>query len=189
MPISVNAKYYWMFTKKYILRLPSSQPLYMRGKVTFRKCNKCQVCLYPSWTSNERPSFASTFSVGHPKAHRRASIQTNYHSSLFLFVRCEKKNRTMWCFSIKIKGNSLLFYLFVRKWELWSCEVADGDFALGVEELWRQRQKCQHIICQNAIHSVEKKGQGVFVFVWQPLNESYHILRPLLSVCGHFLCG
>ena len=105
MPISVKCKILLNVQQKKNLRLPSSQPLYMRGKVTFRKCNKCQVCLYPSWTSNERPSFASTFSVGHPKAHRRASIQTNYHSSLFLFVRCEKKNRTMRCFSIKIKGN------------------------------------------------------------------------------------
>ena len=81
----------------------------------------------------------------------------------FFFSFVAKKNRTMRCFSIKIKGNSLLFCLFVRKWEVWSCEGADGAFALGVEELWRQRQKCQHIICQNAIHCVENKGQGGIV--------------------------
>ena len=106
--------------QKYILRLPSSQPLYMRGKVTFRKCNKCQVCLYPSWTSNERPSFASTFSVGHPKAHRRASIQTNYHSSLFLFVRCEKKIEPCGAFQSRLKG--INFY-FVCLWESGKCDL------------------------------------------------------------------
>ena len=61
---------------------------------------------------------------------------------------------------------------------MWSCEGADGAFALGVEELWRQRQKCQHIICQNAIHCVEKKRSRGTVCTWQPINESYHILRP-----------
>ena len=133
-----------------------------------------------------------------------ANIKSNYHSSLdaqsiaskirtmqsSFFISNEQPPIASGVAAVQIW---LVLFVFFEIGKVWSREGADGAFAREDLKSWRQREKCQHIICQNTIHCLQGKGQRIYSQVWWKLRnlQSPTIRRALLwlfnSICadGH----
>ena len=121
------------------------------------KSNKYQICPYPSWISNERPVFASSFLVGHPKGARRQ----HWDELSFppFFIACHPFIRQQIRTTQSEVAAAVLFVFF----ESGKCDLAKRWRSERTLKrlMWRQREKCQNTIhCQKTQFTVQlKKGE------------------------------
>ena len=138
------------------------------------KSNKYQVCPYPSWISNERPVFASSFLVGHPKGARRQHWDElsfpPFFSSPSIYTPTNK-NYTEWSSCCCCVNKSCLFSLKVESVILRSADGARGR--------WRGWCDVREKNARTQFTVQLKKGETSLEKVASP-----KIIRSLCSQCS-----